>query len=70
MGELVAKNPYTYLSTNRLAGVFEPTGNRGFSPDDSPRVARSSFPLDLEEFPAFPDLTIPLRGGINFVIFQ
>ena len=53
----------TYLSWSKLKGYLEPGGNKGFS---SGALAKFAGGLDvLEEFPAFPDLTMPLLGGIS-----
>lgn len=51
-----------HLSCSNPSGVLNPGGNRGFSLTVS---AGGSAGLDdaFEEFPAFPDLTIP-RGGM------
>lgn len=57
-------NINAYRSWRRLAGNFEPGGKRGFSPEVSRVCPIASF-ADLE-LPAFPDLTIPLRGGMRF----
>lgn len=53
-----------YLSCSKLRGYFDPGGNKGFSlsvldPDES--VGFWAF----DEFPAFPDLTMPRLGGIS-----
>ena len=56
----------TNLSFKRLKGYFEPGGNNGGGVSE-PGVADDglgTIPLDLEEFPAFPDLTIPFFVGI------
>ena len=52
-----------YLSWRRLSGYLDPGGNKGFS---SGAVALVEGGLVLfEELPAFPDLTMPLLGGMR-----
>ncbi len=53
----------THLSWSRLRGYFDPGGNNGLS--SGVFVAGGGSWEDLEEFPAFPDLTMPLFGGIT-----
>ena len=59
----------TNLSFKRLKGYFEPGGNNGGGVS-KPGAADDGVdddgtaPFDLEEFPAFPDFTIPFLGGI------
>lgn len=64
----------TYRSCNKLAGYLEPGGKSDFSLEAAASGARPaatvSFPLDFEEFPAFPDLIIPLRGAIELYTYQ
>ena len=53
------------LSCSKLSGYFEPGGNKGGGfPSSSFGASVASFE-GLEEFPAFPDLTIPFLGGIR-----
>lgn len=53
-----------YLSLSRLSGNLEPGGKSGFS--SGLLGSGSSFELvAFEEFPAFPDLTMPRFGGIG-----
>ena len=52
-----------YLSWRRLSGYFDPGGNRGFS-SGAVALVGGGFVL-FEELPAFPDLTMPLLGGIR-----
>src|SRR5882762_4259250 len=55
-----------YLSCNKFNGYLEPGGNKGFSVPDARELLVSSCGLDaFDEFPALPDLTMPLRGGIR-----
>lgn len=54
-----------YLSLSKLSGYFEPGGKSGFSSDLL--GSRGGLELDaFEEFPAFPDLTMPRFGGISY----
>lgn len=50
-----------HLSCSKLKGYLEPGGNNDFSPSG---MEVTNELVDLEEFPAFPDLTIPFLGGI------
>lgn len=55
------------LSFNNASGVLLPTGNKGGF-DGCALVAAGSIAtglVTLDEFPAFPDLTMFLRGGIH-----
>lgn len=54
------------LSCRRLSGVFEPGGKSGGGSTLAGMLAEldSEGFEDFDEFPAFPDLTMPLRGGI------
>ena len=52
----------THLSCNKLNGHFDPGGNSGFS-GVVPSAGGGG--LSFDEFPAFPDFTIPFRGGIE-----
>lgn len=52
-----------YLSCSKLRGYFDPGGNRGFS-SGVLGWASAGF-VDFAEFPAFPDLTMPLLGGMR-----
>lgn len=55
-----------YLSFKRLRGYFEPGGKRDFC--SFGLGSGGVFELEgLDEFPAFPDLTIPRFGGITVV---
>lgn len=58
------------LSWSMLKGYFEPGGNSGGGPEGSASVESDFFLSDLEEFPAFPDLTIPLLGGMGLQRFS
>lgn len=51
----------THLSCNKFNGHFDPGGNKDFSGLASSAGGGWLF---FDEFPAFPDFTIPLRGGI------
>lgn len=51
-----------HLSYNRLSGHFDPGGNKDFSGAASSNCCDCLF---FDEFPAFPDFTIPFRGGID-----
>ena len=50
-----------HLSCSKLNGHFDPGGNKDFSGAAS--TGRGA--LFFDEFPAFPDFTIPFRGGIK-----
>jgi hypothetical protein len=56
-----------HLSFKRLKGYFDPGGNNG----GGSAAVTLELPgcngclSDLEEFPAFPDLTMPFLGGIH-----
>jgi hypothetical protein len=52
-----------HLSCNKLNGHFDPGGNKDFSGAALSVGGGGTF---FDECPAFPDLTIPFRGGINF----
>ena len=52
-----------HLSCNKLNGHFDPGGKRDFSGAASSVGGGGLF---FEEFPAFPDFTIPFRGGMEF----
>jgi hypothetical protein len=54
----------THLSFKRLKGYFEPGGNNGGGVSKLGAADDGMGPFDLEEFPAFPDFTIPFFGGI------
>ena len=54
-----------YLSLSKLSGYFEPGGKSGFS--SGLLGFGGGLELDaFEEFPAFPDLTMPRFGGISY----
>lgn len=55
----------TNLSFNKLKGYFDPGGKSGLSSGFCDGPVSEVCLDDFEEFPAFPDLTIPLRGGMN-----
>ena len=59
----------THLSPKRLKGYFEPGGNNGAGVSKHKAVDigvdDNGTAFDLEEFPAFPDFTIPFLGGIS-----
>lgn len=59
-----SKKPEADLSDNRLAGNFEPGGKSGGGLLGS-ATGSGAFSLPLEEFPAFPDLTICFLGGMR-----
>ena len=64
-GRLAGWEDQTHLSCSRLRGYLDPGGNKGFS---SAACGVGVGALEgLEEFPAFPDLTMPLPvlGGIR-----
>jgi ATP-dependent RNA helicase DHX8/PRP22 len=50
-----------HLSWSKLKGYLKPGGNKDFSPSGAGELRL----FGLEEFPAFPDLTIPFLGGIR-----
>ena len=56
-----------YLSLSKFRGYLNPGGNSGFSSGLGGSVVLAlAFAFDgLDELPAFPDLTIPLLGGIR-----
>lgn len=63
MGAAPHRLDITRRSCSKLRGYLDPGGNKGFSPStlgpfDSVDLA------DFDEFPAFPDLTMPFLGGI------
>lgn len=62
----------THLSLKRLRGYFEPGGNNGGGVSklgvvDDGVDDDGTGPFDLEEFPAFPDFTIPFFGGMSYL---
>ncbi len=63
-GKMVARcGTLPYLSCSKLRGYFDPGGNRGFS--SGVLDTGSAGFVDFAEFPAFPDLTMPLLGGMR-----
>ena len=56
-----------HLSCNKLKGYLKPGGNSGFS---SSGMEGTDGLVGFEEFPAFPDLTMPFLGGIANVEHQ
>ena len=56
---------WTYLSWSRLSGYLDPGGNNGFSSVVLVLAAIGSDLEGLDEFPALPDFTMPLFGGIT-----
>ena len=60
-----------YRSYSRARGVLDPGGNRGGAVVDVLARGSSDFGFSgFEEVPAFPDLTMFLRGGMSFQVIE
>jgi hypothetical protein len=62
LGRSAGSKSTTHLSFNKLSGHFDPGGNKNFSGE---AFSVGCACLFFDEFPAFPDFTIPFRGGID-----